>query len=304
MSVTTPDPRTYAGRPVDHGPDSFGSLTSSSDLLHDLTALRQRFAEDGYLYLPGLLNRDEVLAARRSMLERLQEGKMIEPGSELMDGIVAEDQEAAFMPALAKDNPAVTKVLYDGPMMAFYEAFFGEPVRHFDYTWVRCKSGGGKPTVPHYDITYMGRGSKRLMTSWTPMGDVPFEMGGLMILEHSHRHEELKATYGQYDVDKVCTNREDGQPPKHWSGSFGAYDDDAFAVQEELGGRFLSAEYKAGDLLVFSMYTMHCSLDNHTNRFRLSTDSRYQPAADPVDERWIGEDPPAHGPRAKRDMIC
>jgi hypothetical protein len=52
------------------------------------------------------------------------------------------------------------------------------------------------------------------------------------------------------------------------------------------------------------MYTMHASMDNHTNRLRLSTDTRYQLAAEPVDERWIGEDPIAHGPEAKKGIIC
>ena len=33
-------------------------------------------------------------------------------------------------------------------------------------------------------------------------------------------------------------------------------------------------------------------------------DSRYQLASEPVDERWIGVDPPKHGIRAKQGMIC
>ena len=41
-------------------------------------------------------------------------------------------------------------------------------------------------------------------------------------------------------------------------------------------------------------HPMHGSLRNLTCRFRLSTDTRYQRASDPVDERWVGEDPKAH----------
>jgi hypothetical protein len=58
------------------------------------------------------------------------------------------------------------------------------------------------------------------------------------------------------------------------------------------------------DVLVFGMYTMHASLDNQTDRWRLSTDSRYQLASEPADERWIGEHPPGHGPAAKVHAIC
>ena len=52
------------------------------------------------------------------------------------------------------------------------------------------------------------------------------------------------------------------------------------------------------------MYTMHASTDNHSRAFRLSTDTRYQLASEPVDERWIGENPIAHGPAGKRGFIC
>ena len=88
-----------------------------------------------------------------------------------------------------------------------------------------------------------------------------------------------------------------------WNSS-GAYAHDAIAVREELAGRWLTAEYELGDLLVFCMYLLHASSDNQTDRIRLSSDSRYQLASEPVDERWIGDDPPAHGIRAKRGMVC
>jgi hypothetical protein len=49
---------------------------------------------------------------------------------------------------------------------------------------------------------------------------------------------------------------------------------------------------------------MHASLDNHSDAVRLSTDSRYQPADEPYDERWIGEHPIGHGALAHKSLIC
>jgi len=49
---------------------------------------------------------------------------------------------------------------------------------------------------------------------------------------------------------------------------------------------------------------IHASLDNQTNRFRLSSDSRYQLASEPADERWIGDKPPGHGPHVSKGVIC
>ena len=76
------------------------------------------------------------------------------------------------------------------------------------------------------------------------------------------------------------------------------------ALREKLGGRWLTTEYQMGDVLVFGMGTVHASLDNQSNGYRLSADSRYQLASEPVDERWIGANPLKHGSKAKRGRIC
>ena len=52
--------------------------------------------------------------------------------------------------------------------------------------------------------------------------------------------------------------------------------------------------FNAGDVLIFGMWTMHGSVNNTTDRWRLSSDTRFQPASEPVDERWVGENPIAH----------
>ena len=64
------------------------------------------------------------------------------------------------------------------------------------------------------------------------------------------------------------------------------------------------ADFHAGDVLLFGMYMMHASTDNHSRGFRLSSDTRYQLDSEPVDERWVGKNPPGHGPSGKRGMIC
>jgi hypothetical protein len=75
-------------------------------------------------------------------------------------------------------------------------------------------------------------------------------------------------------------------------------------LRRRLGGRWLTASYQAGDLLLFSMFTVHTSLDNQSDRIRISSDSRYQLASEPIDERWVGDAPIGHGPEAKQAMIC
>ena len=69
---------------------------------------------------------------------------------------------------------------------------------------------------------------------------------------------------------------------------------DPLTLVRNRGTRLLTADFQAGDLVVFSGFTMHGSLDNHSpsGRVRLSVDVRFQPAADPADdERYFGTHP-------------
>ncbi len=154
----------------------------------------------------------------------------------------------------------------------------------------------------------MGRGTTSLYTAWTPIGDVPLEMGGLLILERSHLHDRLNNGYGRKDVDAYCTNHVgEGYTKMGGGGNItpgGWLSKKPATLRERLGGRWLTANFQAGDVLIFSMFTVHTSLDNQSNCVRLSTDTRYQLASEPVDERWIGEHPVGHGPELKRGMIC
>ncbi len=289
-------------------PDHVGLLRSSLDILDDTEALRRRVASDGYLYLPGLLNRDEVLAARAEVVKRLSDAGYLKPGADPMQAIINPKVGSNnFQPDLAKNNAALNKVLYNGPMMAFYERFLGGAVRHFDFTWLRSV-GPGNGTPSHCDIVYMGRGTTNLYTAWAPLGDVDFTLGGLMILAESNKNNRLKSTYGKQDVDSFCNNKPGA---KSWGKSWGtggylhATPNRIRNAVAGPNGRWLTAEFRAGDVLTFTMYTVHASLDNRTkDRIRFSSDSRYQLASDPVDERWVGENPIGHSEAGKRGKVC
>ncbi len=288
-------------------PDKVGVLRDSSAIAFDPLALRERLETEGYLYLPGLLDRDEVLAARRSATLRLMAAGALVPGSNPMEALAQKGGKGLSMTDLTRDNVELMRVLYDGPMMAFYERLLGESVRHFDFTWFRAvPPGGGTP--PHTDAVYMNRGTHDLYTSWTPLGDVSYEEGGLMMLEGSHQHAKLRANYSMKDVDAFCENRVgEGFTRMGGGGNIregGHLSSQPVKLRQALGGRWLTTEFRAGDLLMFSIFTVHASTDNRSNRIRLSSDSRYQRASEPADERWIGPDPVGHGAGGKRALIC
>ncbi|WP_129665551.1 phytanoyl-CoA dioxygenase family protein [Phytoactinopolyspora endophytica] len=265
----------------------------------DVAELLRRLNDDGYIYLPGFHDPDDVRSVRADVGGRFAAEGLLDPDV-LPDRLVATDAlgSPAVRADLARASGALADLLYRGRTAALHEGMFGEPVAHLDYTWLRVVPPG-PGTKPHGDGVFMNRGTQRLRTTWTPLSDAGFDVGGLIILEGSHRLPEITDDYGRRDVDSYCENK--GEKPGAWDGSLSH---DPAALRERLGGRWLTADFRAGDIIVFGMFTVHGSLDNTSEEVRMSTDSRYQPASEPADERWIGPEPIAHGPDAKKGVIC
>jgi hypothetical protein len=314
---------TARGRALDLSDDAFGWLRPSDAIVGDADALRERLEEDGYLFLPGLLDREAVRAGRMELLRRVQTYGALHPEHPAEDGILRPDADGT---GLAQDDPmwsaTLTSVLQGGAVMDFFADLLDGEARSYDFIWLRSQ-GPGDGVEPHCDIVFMGRGTPDVLTAWTPFGDIPLGGGGLMVLEGSHRESVVRlADYLRQDVDSYCDNGPNADAVRtgdmhweHWQGPVPGKDwggeiaEDAVALRAEWGGRWLTApQFRMGDVLLFTMRTVHAGTDNATRALRLSTDSRYQRADAPVDERWVrghhGEAPIGHGLDAKVGRIC
>jgi hypothetical protein len=268
-------------RELELGSQYLGELRDCNAIMGNLDALRQRMAEDGYLLIRRFHDPERVKAARRVVLGNLAANGQIDTRYPLDEGVIAEGARGAFLGGAkaVTHTPEFLAVVESPEVMQFFTDFLGAPAITFNYKWLRAV-GKDEFTGAHYDIVYMGRGTTNLYTVWTPLGDVPLEKGPLAILEGSHRLEKLKETYGRVDVDR---DRLEG-----W------FSNDPVEMVDKFGGRWLTTEFEAGDAIIFGMFTMHGSLNNVTNTYRLSCDTRYQRADEPADERWIGENPKGH----------
>jgi len=292
------------GLRVDTSPAAFGELRDSRDCIGDGPTLRQRALEDGYLFLPGFLDRGEVQGARHAICRALADEGAFKPGTPLDAAIALPGLEMAFRPDLANASDPLKALLYGPRVMAFFDTFLGGPATHYDFTWMRAIAPG-KGSPPHCDIVFMGRGTPNVFTAWIPLGDIPLRTGGLIILEGSHKNEQLRRTYCAMDIDTACENF-DGAHQMNAGGypGYGALSEDPHGLRQAMGGRWLTAEYRMGDFVTFPMFTVHGSLDNQSREIRLSSDSRYQLASEQIDERWVGEHPPGHGGDMVRKLIC
>lgn len=274
------------GQPIP--PDMLGELHDSSALAWNGPAMRARLVSDGYLFLRAALDAAQVLAARAEILGRLLAvGEIREPAIDAIATGTSRREElvedlGAFWKSIC-EGPALRRVTHAGPMVELMERILDGPVRPFDFLWLRAMPPG-RASAFHYDHVYMNRGSDRLLTVWTPLGDVPIEEGPILLMEGSHRWDDIIAQYRGFDVDK------DKSRPGHVT-----MEPVTFAQQRRC--RLLSAHFRAGDVLIMTMFVLHGSLDNASpvNRVRLSCDTRYQPASDPIDERWVGPNPIGHG---------
>ena len=259
-------------------------LRESNDILDDPDALKERIATDGYLLIRGLHDQETILTARRQILEKLETKGMLAPGTALMDGIFNPDYpEPASTGSMG--NKALTalptfKAVVEGkPIMDFFKQFLGGEARTFDFKWLRT-AGPGSGSPIHYDIVFMGRGTQDLYSCWTPLGDVSLDMGPIVFCLGSNRFEKVRATYGQSDVDRDLIE--------------GHFSDNPLEIVEKFGGRWATTTFSAGDVIIFSMFLMHASLVNTSNKIRITADTRYQLASEPIDERWIGKKPKGH----------
>jgi len=290
------------GHSLDLSPEAFGWLTDSSGFLEDSPALRNRMQEDGYLYLPGFFPKEAVLKARHELLQLISQQGLLDPAHPIEDAVVRKGVKHDFSPEIARSCLALKEMVFHPKMISFYERLLGGSVHAFDYLWLRtvCPGFG---TQPHCDIVFMGRGTFNLCTAWIPYGKTDLRLGGLIVLEGSHRKGELLDGYLSHDVDSTCENLSEEE--RRWKAHDGVLSSNPVELRRRLGGRWLTAEFQPGDLLTFGMGTIHASLDNCSDgRLRLSSDTRYQLASEPMDERWVGEQPVGHGPQSSRSLIC
>src|SRR5688572_29208149 len=68
-------------------------LQESNDVLGDAKALRARFDTDGYLFIRGFHDRNEVLSVRREILEIMAADGQLDPAAPREDGVINPGQQ-------------------------------------------------------------------------------------------------------------------------------------------------------------------------------------------------------------------
>ncbi|MEU7671864.1 phytanoyl-CoA dioxygenase family protein [Streptomyces huasconensis] len=271
------------GVPIPCTPELFGPLRPSADLLppRDPAALRARLHADGYLYLPGLLDRSEVLRLRGRYFSLFPPG-LLAAGTTPEDGIFSGREPAGLPEYGVAGHPAHTFVrsaafdrfVSDPALASLAALLLGAEARMLPRRILRhFHRGARRASRAHVDFDYMDRGSPTVVTLWIPVGDCPPRTGTLVYLEGSHRLPPEEYAPLRDITDRPADRRQICH--------------DLELTARTLGRRWLWADFAAGDVMVHVPRVIHASLDTTTDAMRLSADVRFVRAADTPDPRWL-----------------
>lgn len=246
----------------------------TSDARLDAEELRQRMAEDGYLFFRKLVNPDQMISLRRDIMTILQRAGWLVAGTDPLDGIVdisrrCTEGDAPYSPVYhtVYRLESFHRLPHDPALVSMVEKIMDArtiPVPgHKARIWFPKFREHTTPT--HQDFVHY-QGSLQAITCWTPVGDCPIELGPLAVLPKSHT------------VKKVL--------PHHFALGAGAL---IIKVDEEkkkfpqLDIPWHTTNFEVGDVLFFPALTVHRAFPNLTeDRLRVSLDNRYQREGDKI----------------------
>ena len=257
------------------------NLRDSNGIQGDAPALRERLEDDGYLLIRGFHDAEQVTDVRREILTRLQERDQLDESAPLMDGVVKPGLQTTTSVRGQEylKTQSLRDLLYSDRAHQFFNRLFDAPAKPYQFQWLRA-AGPGAGSPIHADLPYMGRGTHNLCTLWTPLGAMTPAMGPLAICLGSNKWPQVRDKYAHSDVDRDAHG--------------GVFTEDSGELVERFGGQWATTSFEPGDAMILGMYILHGSLANASDKFRISCDTRYQPAAEPMDDRWSGDEPRGH----------
>ncbi|MCX5514864.1 phytanoyl-CoA dioxygenase family protein [Kaistia algarum] len=262
-----------------------------SDPADGLALLSERLQRDGYLWLKGLLPRDDVLAIRAYVFAAFADTGLLAPGSDPAIGIAgsAENADLSRRRLMEMVRSAAFEAFCLSPgLWRFMDGLLGGlSYLHKRKLLRMTKPGQAFSTPAHYDLVYLRGGTDRIVTAWIPIGDTPAIMGGLCYLEGSHAEgRRLEAKFAADNADMDAAMRISAYNRNMGEG--GWISKDLPAMAERFDARWLIADYEVGDVVLHSPYMIHAATanDDPDGRIRLSCDIRYQNVRDEIDARW------------------
>ncbi|KAJ9639121.1 hypothetical protein H2204_004029 [Knufia peltigerae] len=289
--------------------------------------IRRRLEEDEYVFVKGLLPREDVLETRRHYFSQFKNFDLLKPGTSHTDGIYNSDEDVSLHNGIGGGGPGADeelRALVDAHVQQPYLDFVAHPklrgmVRDLmgwdeevmlTRTMLRHNIPGGMSTGIHYDKLFLRGGDAFFLTAWVPIGDISPIGGGLFYLENGVElakaiEEDFNQRARSFSMEEKISAFNSNMSA---TGVIGmdpmAFEEDSANFSEKKKAktyRWLVANYEAGDVVFHHPYSIHSAGGNFDpgGRIRLSTDLRFYDKKDHesggIDERWMKFWTPADG---------
>ena len=133
-------------------------------------------------------------------------------------------------------------------------------------------------------VDVAARWGGRTHTAWLPLGDVPVSHGAMMICEGAHAGGD--ARFQKLRRDYLLGRRRSGTRESGNGTDNGWLTNDCAEVLRECGGgRWLTADMRAGDVVILPLETLHCTAQNISDCHRISCDVRWMPVPQQAEEQ-------------------
>ena len=238
-----------------------GELTDSAALSGDWQALRNRIASDGYVFMRGLLDPVTVRAVGRTGLAHLQAAGWTETGEDPVTARPCVPVRAVAMRDAFRDlgyrrllaDPGLNQIPFVSPLADLMGDLLGPagfcyPLKLPRIVYPTSRVPRHPGNVVHKDY----RAVQDMFTCWVPLGDVPQTLGGLAVQPGSHHTSRVQ-----------------------------------YRPLQRLEAGWVTADFEAGDVLIFHCLTTHAALPNRSERMRLSAEYRWQLADQPAPRRLV-----------------
>lgn len=227
----------------------------SNALLGDHVALQAAWDRDGYLFFRDVLDHEPLERMRGLMLDHLAGNGFIDRNDPDVKWNGKPREGFTFFPVeVLNDQRAADTVMRDPKIGAFFQKLFGVPLYWVPFTEYRTtppaiEKQDNRFDFIHEDAIYSDR--LDFIICWIPLSTIDADVGGLAVAEGVHRLPCLHAK----DGDRILPINPSDVPDDAWT----------------------RTTYRLGDVLLMSRRTPHSGLANHSDRFRLSIDTRILP---------------------------
>ena len=236
-------------------------MFEANSLLGNADDVRARLDKDGYLFFRNIIPRDILLDLRDQVTQILADEGWIEGGEKRMLAQAIRRPLREGQPKFFKAHDRIIKLealhslAHESNLMNVMRQALGSTVFPHPLSIVRLifPDSPELSTPPHQDYPN-NQGTPNLTAAWMPLADCAIEDGSLAVMEGSHKFGVLPLKF-----------------------HLGAGNRRAVLNKDVLSCRWVGADFKAGDIVLFPSLTVHKAMENHNlERMRLSVDFRYQ----------------------------